>query len=170
MNNNYQKKVRIAKFLSIKGYDSRREIEQLILKNKIIVNKEIISSPITFVNNDDEIFINNKKINLQKKLDIWKFFKPFNYLWSRNKQDDRPIIYDLLPFNLKKIKTVGRLNINSEGLLSLTDDSKIIRNLELPKNKFIRKYKIRDYGYINENLLDKISKGTKINNIRYAPF
>jgi 23S rRNA pseudouridine2605 synthase len=52
----------------------------------------------------------------------------------------------------------------------LTDDGKIIRNLELPKNKFIRKYKIRDYGYINENLLDKISKGTKINNIRYAPF
>ena len=66
MNNNYQKKIRIAKFLSSKGYGSRREIEKLILKNKIIVNKEIISSPITFVNNDDEIVINNKKINLQK--------------------------------------------------------------------------------------------------------
>jgi 23S rRNA pseudouridine2605 synthase len=170
MNNNYQKKIRIAKFLSSKGYGSRREIEQLILKNKIIVNKEIISSPITFVNNDDEIVINNKKINLQKKLDVWKFYKPLNYITSRNKQDDRPIIYDLLPFNLKKIKTVGRLDINSEGLLLLTDDGEIIRNLELPKNKFIRKYKIRVYGYINENSLDKISKGAKINNIRYAPF
>ena len=80
--------------------------------------------------------INNKKINLQKKLDVWKFYKPLNYITSRNKQDDRPIIYDLLPFNLKKIKTVGRLDINSEGLLLLTDDGEIIRNLELPKNKF----------------------------------
>ena len=158
MDNNYQKKIRIAKFLSSKGYGSRREIEQLILKNKIIVNKEIISSPITFVNNDDEIVINNKKINLQKKLEVWKFYKPLNYITSRNKQDDRPIIYDLLPFNLKKIKTVGRLDINSEGLLLLTDDGEIIRNLELPKNKFNRKYKIRVYGYINENSLDKISK------------
>ena len=78
MNNNYQKKIRIAKFLSSKGYGSRREIEQLIQKNKIIVNKEIISSPITFVSNEDEIIINNKKINLEKKLDVWKFYKPLN--------------------------------------------------------------------------------------------
>ncbi|MBU3733180.1 MAG: hypothetical protein RIT01_115 [Pseudomonadota bacterium] len=170
MNNNYQKKIRIAKFLSSKGYGSRREIEQLIQKNKIIVNKEIISSPITFVSNEDEIIINNKKINLEKKLEVWKFYKPLNYITSRNKQDDRPIIYDLLPFNLKKIKTVGRLDINSEGLLLLTDDGEIIRNLELPKNKFIRKYKIRVYGYIDETSLDRISKGVKINNIQYAPF
>ena len=170
MNNNYQKKIRIAKFLSNKGYGSRREIEQLILKKKIIVNKEIISSPITFVSNQDEIIINNKKINLQKKLEIWKFYKPLNYITSRNKQDDRPIIYDLLPFNLKKIKTVGRLDINSEGLLLLTDDGEIIKNLELPKNKFIRKYKARVYGYVDESSLNRISKGVKINNIQYAPF
>jgi 23S rRNA pseudouridine2605 synthase len=166
MNNNYQKKIRIAKFLSSKGYGSRREIEQLIQKNKIIVNKEIISSPITFVNNEDEIVLNNKKINLEKKLEVWKFYKPLNYITSRNKQDDS----SLLPFNLKKIKTVGRLDINSEGLLLLTDDGEIIRNLELPKNKFIRKYKIRVYGYIDENSLNRISKGIKINNIQYAPF
>jgi len=170
MNNNYQKKIRIAKFLSNKGYGSRREIEQLIQKKRIIVNKEIISSPITFVNNEDEIIINNKKIDIKKKLEVWKFYKPLNYITSRNKQDDRPIIYDLLPFNLKKIKTVGRLDINSEGLLLLTDDGEIIRNLELPKNKFVRKYKIRVYGYIDEASLDRISKGVKINSIQYAPF
>ena len=170
MKNNYQKKIRIAKFLSNKGYGSRREIEQLIQKKRIIVNKEIISSPITFVNNEDEIIINNKKIDIKKKLEVWKFYKPLNYITSRNKQDDRPIIYDLLPFNLKKIKTVGRLDINSEGLLLLTDDGEIIRNLELPKNKFIRKYKVRVYGYIDENSLNRISKGVKINNIQYAPF
>jgi len=170
MKNNYQKKIRIAKFLSNKGYGSRREIEQLIQKKRIIVNKEIISSPITFVNNEDEIIINNKKIDIKKKLEVWKFYKPLNYITSRNKQDDRPIIYDLLPFNLKKIKTVGRLDINSEGLLLLTDDGEIIRNLELPKNKFIRKYKIRVYGYIDEASLDRISKGVKINSIQYAPF
>ena len=170
MNNDYQKKTRIAKFLSSKGYGSRREIEQLILKNKIIVNKEIIKSPITFVNDQDEIILNNQKINLYKKMEVWKFYKPINYITSRNKQDDRPIIYELLPFNLKKIKTVGRLDINSEGLLLLTDDGEIIRNLELPKNKFIRKYKVRVYGYIDENALNKISKGIKIKNVRYAPF
>jgi 23S rRNA pseudouridine2605 synthase len=170
MNNNYQKKIRIAKFLSNKGYGSRREIEQLIQKKRILVNKELISSPITFVNNEDEIIINNKKIDIKKKLEVWKFYKPLNYITSRNKQDDRPIIYDLLPFNRKKIKTVGRLDINSEGLLLLTDDGEIIRNLELPKNKFIRKYKIRVYGYIDETSLDRISRGVKINNILYAPF
>jgi 23S rRNA pseudouridine2605 synthase len=109
MNNNYQKKIRIAKFLSSKGYGSRREIEQLIQKNKIIVNKEIISSPITFVSTEDEIIINNKKINLEKKLEVWKFYKPLNYITSRNKQDDRPIIYDLLPFNLKKNKNCWKI-------------------------------------------------------------
>ena len=109
MNNNYQKKIRIAKFLSSKGYGSRREIEQLIQKNKIIVNKEIISSPITFVSTEDEIIINNKKINLEKKLEVWKFYKPLNYITSRNKQDDRPIIYDLLPFNLKKKKNCWKI-------------------------------------------------------------
>ena len=170
MNNDYQKKTRIAKFLSSKGYGSRREIEQLILKNKIIVNKEIIKSPITFVNDQDEIILNNQKINLYKKMEVWKFYKPINYITSRNKQDDRPIIYELLPFNLKKIKTVGRLDINSEGLLLLTDDGEMIRNLELPKNKFIRKYKIRVYGYIDENALSKISEGIKIKNVQYAPF
>jgi 23S rRNA pseudouridine2605 synthase len=170
MNNDYQKKIRISKFLSSKGYGSRREIEQLILKNKIIVNKEIIKSPVTFVNDQDQILLNNKKIDIHKKMEVWKFYKPINYITSRNKQDDRPIIYELLPFNLKKIKTVGRLDINSEGLLLLTDDGEIIRNLELPKNKFIRKYKIRVYGYIDENKLNRISKGIKINNVRYAPF
>jgi 23S rRNA pseudouridine2605 synthase len=170
MNNDYQKKTRIAKFLSSKGYGSRREIEQLILKKKIIVNKEIIKSPVVFVNNQDEILLNNKRIDLYKKMEVWKFYKPINYITSRNKQDDRPIIYELLPFNLKKIKTVGRLDINSEGLLLLTDDGEIIRNLELPKNEFIRKYKIRVYGHIDENALNKISKGIKINNVRYAPF
>jgi 23S rRNA pseudouridine2605 synthase len=170
MNNDYQKKTRIAKFLSSKGYGSRREIEQLILKNKIIVNKEIVKSPITFVNDQDEIILNNQKINLNKKMEVWKFYKPINYITSRNKQDDRPIIYELLPFNLKKIKTVGRLDINSEGLLLLTDDGEMIRNLELPKNKFIRKYKIRVYGYIDENALSKISEGIKIKNVQYAPF
>ena len=72
MNNNYQKKIRIAKFLSNKGYGSRREIEQLIQKKRIIVNKEIISSPITFVNNEDEIIINNK--NIFKTFSNLKFY------------------------------------------------------------------------------------------------
>ena len=82
----------------------------------------------------------------------------------------KKLFHHLLPFNLKKIKTVGRLDINSEGLLLLKDDGEIIRNLELPKNKFIRKYKIRVYGYIDENSLERISRGVKINNIKYAHF
>ncbi len=170
MNDVYQKKIRIAKFLSSKGYGSRREIEQLIFDNNIKVNKKIINTPITFVDQKDEISINNKKINTYSKKEIWKFYKPINYIVSRKQTDERPTIYEILPKNLKKIKTIGRLDINSEGLLLLTHDGSTIRNLELPKNKFVRKYKIRAYGHLNFENIERISKGGKFINNYYKPF
>jgi len=162
--------VRVSKYLSNLGYGSRREIEKLIAQNKIYVNNKLIKTPITFVSNRDKILIDNKEVTHSKNIEIWKFYKPINFITSRAQQDERLNIYSILPNYLKKIKTVGRLDINSEGLLLLTHDGNIIRSLELPKNNFKRKYRVRVYGILNEKKLENIAKGVKIKNIQYKPF
>tara|TARA_B100001027_G_scaffold102129_1_gene70205 strand:+ start:4429 stop:5166 length:738 start_codon:yes stop_codon:yes gene_type:complete len=164
------KKIRIAKLLANYNQGSRRRIEELIKNNKVIVNKHTINSPITFVNTDDEIFVNNRKVKFEKKLKVFKFYKPKNIICSKAKQDNKDIIYDIIPKKFKNFIFAGRLDYNSEGLMILTNSSKITRTLELPKNKFPRTYQVRVYGDCNLKNIKEKSKGSIINGKKYLPF
>jgi len=163
-------KIRIAKLLANYNQGSRREIEQLIKDKKIFLNKKLITTPITFASTNDEIYINKKKIIFTKKNEILKFFKPRDIICSKKKQDDRKIIYEILKPKYKNYIFAGRLDFKSEGLIILSNSSLITRNLELPTNKFIRKYEVRAYGSFDLNRFEKVSKGIKVNKIFYKPF
>ena len=163
-------KIRIAKLLANYNQGSRREIEQLIKDKKIFLNKKLVTTPITFASTNDEIYINKKKITFIKKNEVLKFFKPKDIICSKKKQDERKIIYEILKPKYKNYIFAGRLDFKSEGLIILSNSSIITRNLELPTNKFIRKYEVRAYGSFDLNRFEKVSKGIKVNKIFYKPF
>jgi len=163
-------KIRIAKLLANYNYGSRREIENLISNKKIKLNNKIILTPVTFANEEDKITINGKKVFFKKKISILKLYKPKDVICSKNKQDKRKIIYEILNAKYKNFIFAGRLDFKSEGLIILTNDSSLTRNLELPKNKFERKYEVRVFGDFNIEKLKLKSKGTEINGIKYKPF
>ena len=162
--------MRIAKLLANYNQGSRREIERLIAKKKVFLNKKVVLSPITFVHTKDEITINNKKVTFSKKNELLKFYKPKNIICSKKKQDERKIIYEVINKKYQNFIFVGRLDFNSEGLILLTNSSDISRNLELPKNNFEREYEVRVYGDFNVEKLKKLSKGGRINKKIYKPF
>lgn len=163
-------KIRIAKLLSNFNHGSRREIERLINNNKIYLNKKLVTTPVTFASSNDEIFIDGKKVIFNKKIEILKFYKPKDIICSKKKQDNRKIIYEIIKPEYKNYIFAGRLDFKSEGLIILTNSSLITRNLELPENKFDRKYEVRVFGEFYLNKLKKISMGTKIEGILYKPF
>lgn len=164
------KKIRIAKLLANYNQGSRREIEKMIIDKKVSLNGKIISSPVTFANISDDIKINKKKINFIKKVRIFKFFKPRGVLCSKKKQDSRKIIYEILSSKFKNYIFAGRLDYNSEGLIILTNSSKITSSLEKPEYNFSRIYEVRVYGEFNLGNLKKISNGVNIKGIKYKPF
>lgn len=165
-----QNKTRISKFLASYGFGSRREIEKMIQEGRIQLNGKKINSPVNFVNKKDSIKLDGKLLTFNKIEQIYKFYKPVDYICSKKKQDERKIVYEILPKKFKNFIFAGRLDINSEGLLIVTNSGNIARNLELPKNQFIRKYMIRVYGNYDKQKILELSKGKKINNIQYKPF
>jgi len=163
-------KIRIAKLLANYNQGSRRQIEKLINDKKIYLNGKLVVSPVTFASINDKITINKKSIKFLKNVQVFKFFKPKNVICSKNKQDDRKIIYEIISPKYKNFIFAGRLDYKSEGLIVLTNSSSICRNLELPINKFERVYEVRVYGELKLNLINKLSLGSTINKIRYKPF
>ena len=162
--------MRIAKLLANYNQGSRREIERLITNKKIFLNKKIVSSPVTFVDIKDEIIVNHKKVIFLKKTEILKFYKQKNIICSKKKKDERKIIYEIIDKKYKNFIFAGRLDYNSEGLILLSNSSKICRNLELPKNNFERKYQVRVYGDFDINKLKKLSGGVNAGKKKYKPF
>ena len=162
--------MRISKFLASKNIGSRKDIEKFISERRISLNGMTVTTPITFVEAGDQIYLDNKLINTKLKFEILKYYKPIGFITSHKKQDKRPIIFENLPDKYKNYKTAGRLDYNSEGLLILSSDGEITRELELPKNKFERKYEIIITGNFKRDNLQSISSGVKIKNVLYKPF
>ncbi len=162
--------MRISKFLASKNIGSRKDIEKFISERRISLNGMTVTTPITFVEEGDQIYLDNKLINTKLKFEILKYYKPIGFITSHKKQDKRPIIFENLPDKYKNYKTAGRLDYNSEGLLILSSDGEITRELELPKNKFERKYEIIITGNFKRDNLQSISSGVKIKNVLYKPF
>ena len=155
-------KTRISKFLSSYNVGSRREVEKMIEEGRVHLNGVKLSSPVHFVNEKDSIKVDGKLVVFKKYKQIYKFYKPQGYICSKQKQDDRAVVYEILPKQFKNFIFAGRLDINSEGLLIVTNSGEISRSLELPKNEFIRKYKVRVYGILDEKKLKTLSQGTTI--------
>ena len=159
--------MRIAKFVAQAGLCSRREAEKLLLNKKIMINSIICKNPATKVNNFDVVEINGKKITINNEIRLWKFYKPRGLISTTKDPKGRKTIFDILPKSMPRVISIGRLDINSEGLILLTNNGDLSRFFELPKNKIIRKYKVRVRGIVNKEKLISLKNGITIDQIIY---
>lgn len=160
---------RLAKFLARSGVCSRREAETLIKQQRITVNGETISTPAFLVDGSETILFDGEKIQKKDKTRLWLYHKPAGLITSHKDEQDRSTVFDNLPAGLPRVISVGRLDLNSEGLLLLTNDGALSRALELPANGWSRRYRVKVHGFINEVKLKQLEKGVTVDGVVYEP-
>ena len=159
--------MRIAKFISNAGICSRRNAEKLILEGKVIINNKICDKPNINVNLNDKILVNNKIISINKSIRVWKMYKPIKTICSNNDPQKRKTVFDLMPSNLPRLISIGRLDFMSEGLLLFTNNGDIARKFELPSSNLLRVYRVCLNGIINKQKINRINSGLTIEGIHY---
>ncbi len=160
---------RIAKVLSRAGVASRREAERMIEAGRIEVNGRKIDSPALNVTDADKIKVDGKPLRAAEPARIWLYHKPSGLVTTTNDEKGRATIFDDLPEDLPRVMSVGRLDINSEGLLLLTNDGGIKRRLELPSTGWLRKYRVRINGRPKEEDFAPLRRGLTIGSERFQP-
>lgn len=159
---------RIAKFIARSGVCSRRAAEELILQKRITVNGETISSPAFNVDGSEKILLDGEKLPTIEKTRLWLYYKPIGLITS-HKDASRPTVFDNLPEEMPRVISVGRLDLNSEGLLLLTNNGELSRMLELPQNGWSRRYKVKVHGFVTQEKFDSLANGVTIDGINYGP-
>jgi 23S rRNA pseudouridine2605 synthase len=159
--------MRIAKFISNAGICSRREAEKLISRRKVFINNICCEHPSSKVTEDDKITINNKAITIEKKIRLWKMYKPTKIICTNNDPQKRRTIFSLIPKNYPRLISIGRLDYMSEGLILFTNNGDFARKYELPSSNILRVYRVCINGIVNSEDLININNGLKINNIEY---
>lgn len=158
---------RLAKFISDSGLCSRRDAEKLIIEGKVSVDNFIVSSPAINVSSDNQIRVEGKLINKKSHDRLWIYYKPTGLITTHKDPFARDTVFEKL-INFPRVISIGRLDLNSEGLLLLTNSGDIAHKLELPSNKFKRVYHVRAYGD-PKKLLSSNHNILKIKGIYYKP-
>jgi 23S rRNA pseudouridine2605 synthase len=160
---------RIAKVIARAGVCSRRDAEKLIEAGRVAVNGNPIASPALNVSPDDIVLVDGKPIPSLMPTRLWRYHKPQGLVTSHRDPEGRPTVFASLPPSLPRVVSVGRLDINSEGLLLLTNDGELARRLELPAQGWTRRYRARLFGNVTQADLDRLAKGAVIDGVRYGP-
>lgn len=150
---------RIAKVIARAGVTSRREAEKLIEAGRVTVNGEVITRAALNVTPSDKIVVNGKPLDAPEPARLWLYHKPTGLVTTTRDEQGRATIYDELPEDMPRVMSVGRLDLNSEGLLLLTNDGAVKRQLELPSTGWLRKYRVRVNGRVTEPQLEPLRKG-----------
>ena len=161
-------KIRIAKFIADSGITSRRGAEQLIADGAVSVNGEIIKTPVHFVDDNDTITINGKKIEKRRDTRVYAFHKQIGTVTTTRDPRGRNTIYDILPPEYRNLRYVGRLDFNTTGLLLMTNDGLLARKLTMPDSNIPRVY-LADVAGNNMSKLDRARRGVTIDGIKYRP-
>jgi 23S rRNA pseudouridine2605 synthase len=164
----YKSGERIAKVIARAGLASRREAEDWIAAGRVAVNGAVIDSPALNVTAADRISIDGAALPGRERTRLFLYHKPRGLLTTRVDPRGRPTIFEKLPPNLPRLISVGRLDFNTEGLLLLTNDGALARVLELPATGWLRRYRVRAHGAVNQAQLDQLRKGLTISGIRYG--
>jgi len=160
---------RIAKALARAGVASRREVERMIAAGRVSVDGQLLSTPAFLVTGHEKILVDGKPVEAKQSPRLWRYHKPVGLLTTHNDPGGRPTVFEHLPTDLPRVISVGRLDMNSEGLLLLTNDGELARKLELPRTGFARKYRARAFGKPTQAQLDKLKLGVNIDGVRTGP-
>ncbi len=160
---------RIAKRIARSGLCSRRDAERLIAEGRVAVNGQVIATPATLVDDAAAITVDGEPLTAAEPTRLWRYHKPPGLMVTRHDPQNRPTVFDALPAELGGAIAVGRLDLNSEGLLLFTNDGALARYLELPATGWLRRYRVRVFGAVDPARLAALSKGVQVGEIVYGP-
>ncbi len=159
---------RIAKWLARAGVASRRDAERMIADGRVSLNGQLVTHPATFVTPGDIVQAAGVVVDPPARARLWRYHKPDGLMTTHKDPEGRPTVFEKMPAEMPRVVSIGRLDLNSEGLLLLTNDGALARQLELPANGWIRRYRVRVHGDIQPQALAALAKGVTIDGTRYA--
>ena len=160
---------RIAKWLARAGVASRRDAERLIAEKRVHLGNKVVETPATFVRPGDLVRLDNKPVEEPQRTRLFRYHKPSGLVTTHRDEKGRATVFSALPPGLPRVVSVGRLDLTSEGLLLLTNDGALARRLELPANGWIRRYRVRVHGPVDERALAALARGVTVEGVRYGP-
>jgi 23S rRNA pseudouridine2605 synthase len=164
-----KEKERIAKVMARAGLCSRREAERWIADGRVAVNGTVLDSPAFTVGDEDVVEVDGQKLPQAQDTRLFLYHKPAGLVTTARDEKGRKTVFDNLPHGLPRVVSVGRLDINTEGLLLLTNDGGLARHLELPANGWRRRYRVRVHGRVQPENLARLAKGVTVDGVRYGP-
>jgi len=159
---------RIAKVIARAGLCSRREAESWIADGRVKLNGRVLDTPAITVKAGDKVEVDGQPLPERDRTRLWLFHKPRGTVTTTFDPEERPTVFSILPEDLPRVMTIGRLDINTEGLLLLTNDGGLARVLELPATGWLRRYRVRAHGDIDQARLDALKDGIAIDGILYG--
>jgi 23S rRNA pseudouridine2605 synthase len=159
---------RLAKRIAGAGVCSRREAEKLIEEGRVKVNGKTVKTPAFNVTADDAVIVNGKLLAAQDKMRLWLYHKPAGLITTHKDPQGRPTVFAALPKGMPRVISIGRLDLNSEGLLLLTNSGALARKLELPSTGWIRRYRARVFGKITPSMIAEMKKGIVADGVHYG--
>lgn len=160
---------RIAKRLARAGVCSRRDAERWIAEGRVMLNGRLLDTPAVLVSDSDTIVVDGRQIGAAPATRLWRYHKPSGLVTSHRDEQGRDTIFQHLPKDMPRVISVGRLDLNSEGLLLLTNDGALSRHLELPATGWSRQYRVRAFGRVGEGMIRQLAKGVTVEGVHYGP-
>jgi 23S rRNA pseudouridine2605 synthase len=160
---------RIAKWLGRAGVASRRDAERLLADGLVSLNGTAVTHPATFVTPGDIVIVKGRVVDAPDRSRMWRYHKPDGLVTTHRDPQGRPTIFERMPEAMPRVISIGRLDLNSEGLLLLTNDGALKRRLELPANGWIRRYRARVWGQVDERALARLADGIMLDGRKTGP-
>lgn len=158
---------KIAKVIAHAGICSRRDAEKLVTEGRVTLDGKVMTNTAERVKPGQIVAVDGKPLEAPQAARMWLFHKPKGTLTTNRDPQGRQTIFDVLPPNLPRVVTVGRLDMSSEGLLLLTTDGELARHLELPATGWVRRYRARVFGVPDEKVIASLKRGVTVDGVKY---